>query len=247
MHAPSRSSATHVAAASLRALSQSADEGELLGSESAIVSLLGVSRSTVRQVARLVEREGWLRVRRGVNGGYFAARPTLEAVEAAMGAYLTAISVPLQDITSMASALWAEVMRKAARQDREKVRPFVDHFTAAVSALAPDASFDEVLAVERQSQQAIFELTGSSYIQLIFHINTLFALKNFTTDIVDEEAKSHRRFVQAWRSAKQLELASIMDGDEQLTTMAARHLRNVWDSRVWRVARHAHDGGETDA
>ena len=47
-----------VAAERLRTIVLDADEGAFIGSEDALISQLGCSRSTVRQVARLLEREG---------------------------------------------------------------------------------------------------------------------------------------------------------------------------------------------
>src|ERR1700744_3210216 len=74
--------------ARLRDLALATPEGEFLGSEDALVETLEVSRSTVRQSARLLEREGILQVRRGLNGGYFAGRASLRTVEAAVSGYL---------------------------------------------------------------------------------------------------------------------------------------------------------------
>jgi len=54
-----------------------AKEGALIGSEESLIADLGVSRSTLRQAARLLEREGLLRVKRGINGGYYG-QPTDE-------------------------------------------------------------------------------------------------------------------------------------------------------------------------
>ena len=71
---PSRP-AIEAAAAQLRSIVLESDNGALIGSEDMLLEKLGFSRSTVRQVARLLEREGYLRVRRGINGGYFGSRP----------------------------------------------------------------------------------------------------------------------------------------------------------------------------
>ena len=79
--APRLKSTIDAAASRLRALARAANADALLGSEEALVAQLGVSRATLRQVARLLEREGLLKVRRGINGGYFAARPDLRTVE----------------------------------------------------------------------------------------------------------------------------------------------------------------------
>src|SRR6266404_239290 len=108
-------SAIDAAAARLRELALAADDGELLGSEEALVEKLGASRTTVRQVARLLEREGLLRVRRGINGGYFAARPDLHTIETTVSAYLEMLHTEPEDVTTIASALWVEVLRRAAR------------------------------------------------------------------------------------------------------------------------------------
>ena len=56
------------AAMNLRKIVLDLPPGSLIGSEDALIVRLGSSRSTVRQVARLLEREGLLMVRRGING-----------------------------------------------------------------------------------------------------------------------------------------------------------------------------------
>jgi GntR family transcriptional regulator, transcriptional repressor for pyruvate dehydrogenase complex len=221
------------AAARLRAISLAAGDGALLGSEEALVAKLGASRSTVRQVARLLEREGLLRVRRGINGGYFAARPDLQTIEEAVSAYLTAIAVAPEDVTAMSSILWVEVMRKAARLRSQHARQVAAVFGEKIRLVAPDAPFEDVLALEQESRQAIFSLTGSGYIELIFQINMVHAQNNFGQRRQSDDSHAHRDFVHAWRNAKMLELAAITDGDEQLAMMAARHFRNVWDGRIW--------------
>ena len=77
---PKSRSPIDTAADQLREILLRQQEGEMIGSEDDLVARLGVSRVTVRQAARLLEREGVLRVRRGINGGYFASRPSVELV-----------------------------------------------------------------------------------------------------------------------------------------------------------------------
>jgi GntR family transcriptional repressor for pyruvate dehydrogenase complex len=124
---PKVNSTIDAAASQLRSIVLSADEGALLGSEETLISRLGVSRATVRQVARLLEREGLLRVRRGINGGYFAARPDLQTIETTVSAYLEMLHTEPEDVTSIASALWVEVLRRAvagrARKPKSHLRP----------------------------------------------------------------------------------------------------------------------------
>ena len=233
MSTPKLSSTIDAAASQLRSIVLSAGEGALLGSEETLVSRLGVSRATVRQVARLLEREGLLRVRRGINGGYFAARPDLQTIETTVSAYLEMLRTEPEDVTSIASALWVEVLRRAARIRSAESRALAEKYSEAVRAVRSDASFSDVLRVEQESRKAIFDLINSRYIELIFQINTAFAKGRFAAGSDKDGTEAHREFVQAWRNAKLLEFASIADGDAELARIAARHGRNIWHRRIW--------------
>jgi DNA-binding GntR family transcriptional regulator len=235
---PPRQSAVDSTAAALRGLSLASPEGSFLGNEEALVNKLGAARNTVRQAARLLEREGVVRVRCGLNGGYFAARPDLDTIEHAVSAYLTAIAVSVEDVTYVASLLWVEAVRRAAGLPADLVRPVAEELMRKVKALAPDASFEALFALERENRSAMFALTGSAYIELIFQINHTFAESSFTDDLGVAASAEHSTFVTAWRDAKLMELAAIMDGDERMATIAAQHVRNIWQNRFWDAPRN---------
>ncbi|CAN7526837.1 GntR family transcriptional regulator [Phenylobacterium sp. LjRoot225] len=230
------------AAAKLRAMSLAGEPGALLGSEDHLVAALGVSRATVRQVARLLEREGLLRVRRGLNGGYFVARPGLSTIEAAVSAYLDTLDMDAQDVTVIASVLWVEVLRKAASVRTDAARAMAAKFRKRVAALKADVRFGQIAELEQESRTEIFALTKSPYIELIFQINMAFAQKHFSPSSLQDDTEEHREFVDAWRKAKLMELDAIFDGDPELGMMAARHIRNLWHQRIW-----ARSGGERPA
>jgi len=80
------------------------DADVMLGSEDMLRQVLQVSRSTLRQVARLLEREGLLRVRRGIGGGYYSARPDLAGIKATISAHLQTLHVEPGDLTAVAAA-----------------------------------------------------------------------------------------------------------------------------------------------
>ena len=221
------------AAAQLRSIALSVDEGALLGSEDVLVKKLGVSRATVRQVARLLEREGMLRVRRGINGGYFAARPDLSTIETTVSAYLDMIHTEAEDVTAIASVLWVEVLRRAARVRTKEAKALAEKYLEKAKAVRDKASFEDIRRIELESRKAIFDLVRSPYIELIFQINTAFAQRRFKPQSERDDTDAHREFVHAWRNAKVLELESIASGDPELATMAARHARNIWHRRVW--------------
>ncbi len=228
------SSAIDQAAADLRTLVRASEPGTLLGSEDALVAQLGVSRATVRQVARLLEREGLLRVRRGINGGYFAARPDLRSIENAVCSYLELIDTDVKEATLVGAALWVEAVKKAAELKSEQARGVVRGLQEKLSQLRADAGFEAVYRLEKESREAIFGLIESRYIELIFRINALFAERRYPTNphLLDGSGY-HREFIESWRTAKLMELAAIAAGDEEIALLAARHSRKLWYQRVW--------------
>lgn len=222
------------AAARLRQIVHATEAGTLLGSEETLITQLGVSRATVRQVARLLEREGLLRVKRGINGGYFAARPDISNIESTVSAYLEMMGTDVTDTTVVGSALWVEVINRAAGVRTDAARALAKDLKIKVNALKADAVFDDVLDLETEIRAAIFDLINSRYIELIFKINFAFAARRFPVDPAERDnSDEHREFMLEWRSSKLLELDAIADGDQALGRMAARHTRNLWYRRLW--------------
>jgi DNA-binding FadR family transcriptional regulator len=221
-------------ACALRKMSQKAENGALLGGEGALTAKLGTSRATLRQAARLLEREGLLRVRRGIRGGYFAARPGFNAVEYAVAVYLESLDVDPEETVIVASILWVEVMRKAAGVRTEDAKALVENFRRRIFALRLNASWDDAHEMERDYRKAIFDLVESPYIELIFNINFAFAHKMGFPDPADRDGTTeHREFLRRWRQAKLMEIEAIAEGDQELAVMAARHNRSLWGRRVW--------------
>lgn len=222
------------AAAQLRQIVFDAPDGALIGSEDTLLSMLGVSRSTVRQVARLLEREGLLLVRRGINGGYFGARPDASTIQNTVSAYLETLHMDAEDVTTVASALWVQVLRKAAAVRSEASRAMAEDYLKRVQAIKPHAKFEEVRNLEVASRAAIFKVANCQYIELIFNINTAFATRGFPRRPDTNDTPEHFEFVRAWRAAKLMELTAIAAGDVELAGMAAHHIRDVWHKRLWK-------------
>ncbi len=55
-------------------MSLEAKPGEYLGAEKDLLQKFGISRPTLRQAAKMVERDRSISVRRGSKGGFFAER-----------------------------------------------------------------------------------------------------------------------------------------------------------------------------
>jgi GntR family transcriptional regulator, transcriptional repressor for pyruvate dehydrogenase complex len=97
-------------------------DGAFLGSEDDLRARLGVSRPTLRQVARILEREQLLIVRRGVNGGLFSQRPSSQAVADMAAVYLRSVRTTLHDMVRMQGVLSREAVELAARNPSAEQR-----------------------------------------------------------------------------------------------------------------------------
>jgi GntR family transcriptional regulator, transcriptional repressor for pyruvate dehydrogenase complex len=202
------------------------ENGALLGSEEALVNELGASLSTVRQAARLLEGEGLLRVKRGINGGYYGSRPDENTIRAAVSDYLGTLDVEHQDVSAVAAVLWVEVLRRAANLNNAAARKFAETSRQAVLEMGEQAPMRKVVELEETIREGIFELIDSPYIQLIFRINATFSRRrdgSAPPEAVDRE------WVRAWQEAKLMELGAIAEADVQLAIMAARHAPQVWE------------------
>lgn len=226
----------------LRAEVLSRDDGAFLGNEEALQRLLGVSKPTVRQAARVVEREGLLRVRRGNNGGYFGARPDAAVVEATVASYLEVLGARPEHLTRVATALWIETVREAAALGTAHCARAMSAHLRELARLPGDASFAQVQAFEHRVRKSVFEIAGSAYVELIFDINANFARRLFVQSPAGEARDDrHLLFVETWRKATKLELTAIAEGDVEVAVLAAFRARDAIHIRIW--GRAASEGG----
>ncbi len=229
---PPTRSTIDTAAARLRQTVMAGEDGAFLGNEELLQAQLGASRATVRQVARMLESEGLLRVRRGINGGYFAARPNAETIEKSVSAYLEMLNVEGEDLITLASVLWIEVMRKAAAAPSPARVALATRHRAQLAALPDHVGYQLLQSVEQSFRTEIFSLIESRYIELIFHINMTFAQRRFPASDISEDSDIFLTFVHAWREARQMEINALMDGDAELGALSARHMRNIWQNFI---------------
>ncbi|HEX7857566.1 MAG TPA: hypothetical protein VF503_28130 [Sphingobium sp.] len=220
------------AAAKLREIALAVPDGELLGCEDEVVENLGVSRVTARQAARLLEREGVLRVRRGKNGGYFASRPSGEMIETVVCAYMNTLELSTNHTGMVATALWVEALREAAGgADREAARAMAKRLSKIFEDLGPRASLQDVSNAEQKMRTAVFKLIDGAYIDLIFRINAAFARQRMTGWMEQLDSERHQKFVERWKQAKLMELEAIAEGNILQAVSAALHERSLWVNR----------------
>lgn len=218
------------ASAMLRQRVLESEANTYLGNEDSLMAFAGTSRGTLRQIARVLEREGLIEVRRGASGGYYARHPDLNTIAATVSGYLHTVDVKADDAMFIASILWVETIRKAAQEPAPNRQRITDKFLARLTAITPETPYAPILEFETTYRQAIFELVGSRYVQLIFQINIAFATSQNRPqrELTDVQ---HQEFVRIWRNAKLLEIAAMSNGDAELAASAAARSRSVWRDR----------------
>ena len=218
----------------LRALVLARPDGDFLGNEDSLERELEASKPTIRQAARVLEREGMLRVRRGNSGGYFGARPDAGFIEATVASYLEVLRARPEDLARVATALWVETVRRAAALPRERTAALLSRFRRAIGRLPPAAPYRDVQALDQKIRSAVFDLVDTPYVELIFDINANFARRLLSESPSSRDGDdAHREFVDGWRKAVILELEAIAAGDAEVSALAASRARQFFHRRIW--------------
>jgi GntR family transcriptional repressor for pyruvate dehydrogenase complex len=127
---PSREGLVSAAVAKLREMIMAQPSGEQIGSLPELAKGLGVGIVTVQQAARVLEHEGFLKVRRGHGGGYYGARPDAEGLSHAISGFLAMHHSAHPEAIDIITLLDCELMAAAARttddDSRERLTALLD-------------------------------------------------------------------------------------------------------------------------
>ena len=93
-----------------------------IGSLPELAKALGVGIVTVQQAARVLEDEGFLKVRRGPGGGYYGTRPDAEGLSQAISGFLALHQSAHPEAIDIITLLDCELMAAAARTTDENLR-----------------------------------------------------------------------------------------------------------------------------
>lgn len=206
---------------SLRSRILACTDGAFLGSELQLIESLGVSRPTFRQVAKLLERDHLLEIRRGVGGGYYARNPNIAAVAHAASVLLQYEKATLRHATLAAAQLSREVVRLAALSSNESAREQLRQFIV-LDLRAQEQSGD--LAVFIQAELAfvdlLSEMGGNPVLKLLISI-----LYNFATPAVAEVIFADAEYMRSSRQTRVQIAEAVLSGDAELAMlMFRRHM-----------------------
>jgi DNA-binding FadR family transcriptional regulator len=152
-------------------LSKESDGDEwLLGSEDDIISMLGVSRPTLRQAARVLESEQLLVVRGGIGGGLFGRRPTATAVSHIASVYLRSHGATYRDLITTQKMLSVECARLAACNPDDDARKDLLRFYEDRIPDEAHVSTKDFMHHTIDWQREVAELAGSPALSLFVNV-----------------------------------------------------------------------------
>jgi len=206
--------ATEHAIDELRAIVLRGSDGDFLGSEEQLAKWLNVSRPTLRQAVRVLEHDSLITVKRGVGGGFYVRRPTIDSVARAISVYLSLSRTTLDDAMSVTHALTMEAFQGACQApDGPARRRLEDAVEALEAPTGAKIAVDELLAQEHALVDAVVELAGNNLIKLLVDM-----LRSLGVLALWDEQPQLR---SAWRRERARLGRAILAGDQELTRSLA--------------------------
>ncbi|WP_260582901.1 FadR/GntR family transcriptional regulator [Sphingopyxis sp. PET50] len=207
----------------LSQLSLAVDPGTHLGAEDDLIARFGVSRPTLRQAAKLVERDRLISIRRGAQGGYYAERPDARDAIQSLARFLRIKGARLSDVVQVTRPIWEEAAVAAAERrsadDRERLRAFV----AAIDARDTPR---ELIAAEVEMARLISAMSGNPVIELIMEIGYSFGLDEEGSDLYADPDRRERT-----RALQRSLCTAIIDGDPDIARLMMRRRSDQFD--IW--------------
>lgn len=161
-------------ARTLAGLSLEHADGAFIGAEERLLGQLGVSRPTLRQAAKIAENDGLIRVRRGVRGGYYAARPDAGDAIRTLVRYLRLRGAGLADILAVHRLVAEEAAALACGCTNSGLRGDLE---AAASRIAAADSAGALIRAETALARLVARMSGNPAIELVMAIDYSFGME----------------------------------------------------------------------
>jgi DNA-binding FadR family transcriptional regulator len=218
--APHSRGLVNATAAAMRDLILAREPDALIGSLPELAKLLGVGIATVQQVARVLEHEGLLEVRRGPGGGYFGIRPDAASVERSMATYLRVRGSDAYEALEMMTLLDCEIMPAAARSDDASLFAELRALQARVDTCSTG---EERLDFEDALHSILFRMVDRPLMELLAHVSIRYYRSQPISPVFEGEDG-----LLAWRRWRHQIIGAILARDPALARFEAdRHRRDL--------------------
>lgn len=198
--------------------------GDLIGSESDLVTTYGVSRPVLREAIRLLEHLNVAEMRKGPGGGFFVAMPDSAGVTRAAAAYLNAIGVDYESIFEARRKL--EVIAVELACERISEKGLMD--LRAELALEQNAIDDNTGSAMHEIHIEIAKITRNPAISLFVEVMSELLFRRYDPDRL--EGTSERGQADRRRTHEEHEaiVEAIAAGDTGMARVRmTQHLANL--------------------
>lgn len=205
-------------AKNLSRISLEMEEGDYLGSESDLLQRLAVSRPTLRQAAKILESDRLISVRRGVNGGFYAARPNSRDANQSPALWLSLHDATIKQMARANCLIAPVVCAEAADCTDETLIQRLRGILDEVENYDP-ATISHRDRVKHDSDliSLIGEMAGDPVLRLFLDIGYVFGLlqkeTGFYRDLPDRQ--------EAWRDLQIKLCKAILARDPDLSRLIA--------------------------
>jgi GntR family transcriptional repressor for pyruvate dehydrogenase complex len=204
----------------LRELILAQEPNALIGSLPELAKRLDVGITTVQQVARVLEHEGLLHVRRGPGGGYFGGRPDALALERSLATYLRIRRADEYEALEMMTLLDCELMPAAAQCVQERL---FDELRTLQQRVDQCGAGEERVAFEDDLHAILFKMVNRPLIELLAQVSMRFYRSQPIPRIFEGDEG-----VRAWRQWRHQIIDAILARDpERARFEAQRHRRSL--------------------
>ncbi len=227
----------------LTQFSLQAQDGDYLGSEAELLERMSISRPTLRQAAKVVESDCLLSVRRGVNGGFYATRPSARHVVQSPALWLRLQSATLDQMNRASMLIYPTAGAEAAKCTDPRLIAELTAFRAAIDEReARGESQRETLDAEIAFSQLIANMSGDPVL-------TLFIGISYTFGLLEREYRFYRRSPQRrqrWLSLQRSYCDAILSGDSDIAMLIGKRRGQQVESWIAEDKAATQQDGSTD-
>lgn len=208
-------------ARALADLSLAAEPGDHLGAEDELIRRFGISRPTLRQAAKLVERDRLISIRRGIKGGYFADRPDARDAIQSLARFLRLKGATLGHVIQVTRPVSEEaaVMAAARRTDAD-----VERLCAFLDTVDHRDTPRDLIAAEVELARLIAGISGNPVVELVMEIGYSFGLDEEGSDLYDDPGRRARI-----RAMQRSICEAIIEGDAEVARLMMNRRSRQFD------------------
>lgn len=206
----------------LSALSLEYDEGTYLGAEDVLLAKLGVSRPTLRQAAKIVEAEHMITVRRGIRGGFYAARPNIDESIRQVNRYLRLRGVTLREM-GVINAISEQAAGLAAQCEDEDLR---GQLAAMLDELGVKDSPRELMEFDTRYVALISRMSSNPVVEVLIAMSYSFGMEEQGIYLYAEDEQK----IAARRMFREIGEAVLARDEDLARFMMRRRLKTI---RQW--------------